>query len=80
MTINRFQTDERAAKRAAWEAEDKAAAEAERARDARYKYLPPTYRAMDELADATNRDVADKIRALIDAVLEEARDAERGND
>ena len=80
MTVNRFQTDERAAKRAAREAEREAAAEAERARVAQYRYLPPTYRAMDELVAATNRDVADKIRALIDAVLEEARDAERGND
>lgn len=60
---------------AGYAAEEKAFSSAQEeaaAEDAKWRYLPASYRAMDELEKAVGSDDAEKIKALIEAMIEEA--------
>lgn len=65
--------------RDAWQrGHDEAKAEHDKEQDAKnayedqWRYLPASYRAMHELQEAVGQDTADKIKALVEAMIQEA--------
>lgn len=74
MSSNARQAELRAEREA-----QEAAEQAERSRkDAEYRYLPKSYRSMDELTEAVGRTQAELIKTLIEDMIAEAREPYNG--
>lgn len=69
-----WKQEKRRLKQKAAEEANEARRAAEAKKDEEYRYLPTSYRAFDELAEVTDTYTAEKIKALIEAMIQERHD------